>query len=150
MSARVLVVDDVEVNRKLLHAKLAHEYFEVTEAVDGFDALEKARAEEGQVQILSMLESVGLGTTATSEGVTYAEVLTKNGWDTGDEHGPDPWGNVHFRNKGPLGPRLSAAAMNIFRFLGDLSHIVSFIILLHKIVKGKSAAVIDFFVFLKG
>ncbi len=30
--------------------------------------------------------------------------------------------------------------MNIFRFLGDLSHIVSFIILLHKIVKGKSVA----------
>ena len=38
---------------------------------------------------------------------------TKDGWDTGDEHGPDPWGNVHFRNKGPLGPRLSAAAINI-------------------------------------
>jgi len=30
--------------------------------------------------------------------------------------------------------------MNIFRILGDLSHIFSFIVLLHKIVKGKSAA----------
>ena len=30
--------------------------------------------------------------------------------------------------------------MNIFRFLGDMSHILSFIILLHKIIKGKSAA----------
>ena len=30
--------------------------------------------------------------------------------------------------------------MNIFRFLGDLSHIVSFVLLLHKIIKGKSAA----------
>ncbi|KAL1530229.1 hypothetical protein AB1Y20_001144 [Prymnesium parvum] len=30
--------------------------------------------------------------------------------------------------------------MNIFRFLGDMSHILSFIVLLHKIVKGKSAA----------
>jgi len=30
--------------------------------------------------------------------------------------------------------------MNIFRFLGDMSHILSFILLLHKIVKGKSAA----------
>lgn len=38
---------------------------------------------------------------------------TANGWDSGDEHGVDPWGNVHFRNKGPLGPRLSAAAMHI-------------------------------------
>jgi len=30
--------------------------------------------------------------------------------------------------------------MNIFRFLGDMAHIVSFILLLHKIMKGKSAA----------
>ena len=30
--------------------------------------------------------------------------------------------------------------MNIFRFLGDMSHIISFIILLQKIVQGKSAA----------
>jgi hypothetical protein len=76
----------------------------------------------------------------------------KYGWDSGDEHGPDPvralperlsafsvfeskigfvrsfvwarralnggfrpgqWGNVHFRDKGPLGPRLSAAALHI-------------------------------------
>jgi len=29
--------------------------------------------------------------------------------------------------------------MNIFRFLGDASHILSFIVLLHKIIKGKSA-----------
>ena len=32
------------------------------------------------------------------------------------------------------------AAMNIFRFLGDMSHILSFLLLLHKIVGGKSAA----------
>ena len=30
--------------------------------------------------------------------------------------------------------------MNIFRFLGDMSHILSFVILLLKIVQGKSAA----------
>ena len=30
--------------------------------------------------------------------------------------------------------------MNIFRFLGDLSHIISFVVLLHKIIKGKSSA----------
>lgn len=55
MSARVLVVDDVEANRKLLHAKLAHEYFEVTEAVDGFDALEKARATEPDIVLLDAM-----------------------------------------------------------------------------------------------
>ena len=35
MSARVLVVDDIEANRKLLHAKLSNEYFHVITAVDG-------------------------------------------------------------------------------------------------------------------
>ena len=55
MSSRVLVVDDVEANRKLLHAKLAHEYFEVTEAVDGFDALEKARATEPDIILLDAM-----------------------------------------------------------------------------------------------
>lgn len=35
---------------------------------------------------------------------------------------------------------LLTGAMNIFRFLGDLSHIVSFLVLLHKIIKGKSSA----------
>jgi len=30
--------------------------------------------------------------------------------------------------------------MNFFRFLGDMAHIISFILLLHKIVRGKSAA----------
>merc|ERR1712106_437653 len=36
--------------------------------------------------------------------------------------------------------RSAPGAMNIFRFLGDLSHIVSFLVLLHKIIKGKSSA----------
>jgi ER lumen protein retaining receptor len=35
---------------------------------------------------------------------------------------------------------VGCADMNIFRFFGDMSHILSFMILLHKIVKGKSAA----------
>tara|TARA_B110001452_G_scaffold54919_1_gene42354 strand:+ start:2509 stop:2694 length:186 start_codon:yes stop_codon:yes gene_type:complete len=30
--------------------------------------------------------------------------------------------------------------MNIFRFFGDLSHIISFVLLLHKVYKGKSSA----------
>lgn len=30
--------------------------------------------------------------------------------------------------------------MNIFRFLGDMSHILSFVLLLHKLIKGKSSA----------
>ena len=55
MSARVLVVDDVEANRRLLHAKLAHQYFEVTQAVDGLDAVEKARAIEPDIILLDVM-----------------------------------------------------------------------------------------------
>jgi hypothetical protein len=51
--------------------------------------------------------------TAVATAVDLGPPANANGWDSGDEHGPDPWGNVHFRNKGPLGPRLSAAALNV-------------------------------------
>ena len=37
MSARILVVDDVEINVKLLGAKLASEYFDVLTASNGPD-----------------------------------------------------------------------------------------------------------------
>lgn len=40
MSARILVVDDVPANVKLLEARLTAEYFEVVTAADGFEALE--------------------------------------------------------------------------------------------------------------
>ena len=39
MSARILVVDDVESNVRLLHAKLSAEYYEVLTASDGVTAL---------------------------------------------------------------------------------------------------------------
>ncbi|MFC7290131.1 PleD family two-component system response regulator [Hirschia litorea] len=55
MSARVLVVDDIEANRKLLCAKLAHEYFQVTTAVDGLDAIDKAIATEPDVILLDVM-----------------------------------------------------------------------------------------------
>ena len=40
MTARVLVVDDVLANVRLLEAKLTAEYFEVFTAMDGADALD--------------------------------------------------------------------------------------------------------------
>ncbi len=55
MSARVLVVDDIEANRKLLCAKLSHEYFQVTTAVDGLDAIDKAIATEPDVILLDVM-----------------------------------------------------------------------------------------------
>lgn len=43
MSALILVVDDTPANIMLLEAKLTNEYYDVITAVDGFEALKKAR-----------------------------------------------------------------------------------------------------------
>ncbi len=55
MSARVLVVDDNEANRKLLQDKLKNEYFHVITAVDGEDAIQRARAEEPDVILMDVM-----------------------------------------------------------------------------------------------
>ena len=55
MSARVLVVDDIEANRKLLQAKLSNEYFHVITAVDGEDGIERAIAEEPDVILMDVM-----------------------------------------------------------------------------------------------
>lgn len=62
---------------------------------------------------LAQMAANELPLTAMATAVDLGPSANAHGWDSGDEHGPDPWGNVHFRNKGPLGPRLSAAAMNV-------------------------------------
>src|SRR6188474_851044 len=50
MSARVLVVDDIVTNVKLLEAKLSAEYFDVVTALNGPDAL--AICERGETDIV--------------------------------------------------------------------------------------------------
>ena len=50
MSARVLVVDDVAANVKLLEARLSAEYFDVTTAMNGIEAL--AICERGECDIV--------------------------------------------------------------------------------------------------
>src|SRR5438094_2242046 len=55
MTARVLVVDDVELNVKLLEAKLASEYFEVLSADNGPRALEIAEAELPDIILLDVM-----------------------------------------------------------------------------------------------
>jgi two-component system cell cycle response regulator len=55
MSARVLVVDDVELNVKLLEAKLGSEYFDVLSARDGPAALRIADAELPDVVLLDVM-----------------------------------------------------------------------------------------------
>jgi len=55
MTARILVVDDVEVNIRLLEAKLSAEYFSVLTANDGFAALSLAQAERPDVILLDVM-----------------------------------------------------------------------------------------------
>ena len=50
MSARVLVVDDIPANVKLLEARLLAEYFHVETACSGYDALDIAR--RGNIDII--------------------------------------------------------------------------------------------------
>ncbi len=55
MSARILVVDDVEVNVRLLEAKLSAEYFNVLTANDGFAALKIAAEERPDLILLDVM-----------------------------------------------------------------------------------------------
>ncbi len=55
MSARVLVVDDVAVNRRLLEAKLTAEYYEVATAASGAEALAMAARWSPDVILLDVM-----------------------------------------------------------------------------------------------
>ncbi|HZK92342.1 MAG TPA: PleD family two-component system response regulator [Stellaceae bacterium] len=55
MTARVLVVDDVELNVKLLEAKLSSEYFQVIPAFNGPTALELAESELPDIVLLDVM-----------------------------------------------------------------------------------------------
>lgn len=55
MSARILVVDDIESNVRLLEAKLTAEYYEVLTANDGPTALAMAAAESPDIVLLDVM-----------------------------------------------------------------------------------------------
>ena len=57
MSARILVVDDIEANRRLLQAKLEAQYFTVMHAENGQQALDIARAELPEIILLDVMMS---------------------------------------------------------------------------------------------
>ncbi len=58
MSARVLVVDDVPVNVRLLEAKLAAEYYQVITATSGAQALELIKTERPDIVLLDVMMPV--------------------------------------------------------------------------------------------
>ena len=55
MSARVLVVDDILPNVKLLEAKLSSEYYDVLTASNGIDALKKVEEESPDIVLLDVM-----------------------------------------------------------------------------------------------
>ena len=55
MSARILVVDDVDTNVRLLEAKLTIEYFDVVTCNDGAAAIELARTEQPDLILLDVM-----------------------------------------------------------------------------------------------
>jgi two-component system cell cycle response regulator len=55
MSARILVVDDIDANVRLLEAKLSAEYYEVTSATDGPSALEAAANGRPDIILLDVM-----------------------------------------------------------------------------------------------
>lgn len=55
MSARVLVVDDILPNVKLLEAKLTSEYYDVLTAMNGEEALQKVEAESPDLVLLDIM-----------------------------------------------------------------------------------------------
>lgn len=55
MSARVLVVDDIMPNVKLLEAKLSSEYYEVITAFNGPEALEKVERDSPDIVLLDVM-----------------------------------------------------------------------------------------------
>jgi two-component system cell cycle response regulator len=55
MTARVLVVDDLEPNVKLLEAKLRAEYFDVITAFSGREAVERAKSDQPDIILLDVM-----------------------------------------------------------------------------------------------
>jgi two-component system cell cycle response regulator len=55
MTARVLVVDDVASNVKLLEARLSAEYFEVVTASNGIEALAKIKSDQPDIILLDVM-----------------------------------------------------------------------------------------------
>ncbi|NMD09223.1 MAG: PleD family two-component system response regulator [Phyllobacteriaceae bacterium] len=55
MTARVLVVDDIMANVRLLEAKLSAEYFEVVTAMNGLDALDAVQKSKPDIVLLDVM-----------------------------------------------------------------------------------------------
>lgn len=116
MTARVLVVDDVPANVKLLEAKLSAEYYEVLTAENGQQALEVAAAEHPDIILLDVMMPVMDGFTACRKlkediGLRHIPVIMITALDQasdrvqGLESGADDFISKPIKNN-PLFPRV--------------------------------------------
>ena len=55
MTARILVIDDIDANVRLLEAKLTADYYEVLTASDGVTGLAVAAAEKPDIILLDVM-----------------------------------------------------------------------------------------------
>ncbi|HWA01870.1 MAG TPA: PleD family two-component system response regulator [Caulobacterales bacterium] len=60
MSARVLIVDDIEANLRLLDARLGGEYYEVIMATRGEEAVQKAKRERPDIVLMDVMMPGGI------------------------------------------------------------------------------------------
>ncbi len=70
MTARILVVDDIEANRRLLKAMLEAKYFVVYEAANGLEAIETAKRERPDIILLDIM-------MPDMDGFEVCEILRK-------------------------------------------------------------------------
>jgi two-component system, cell cycle response regulator len=60
LSARILIVDDLEANRRLLDARLTADYYEVIEATRGEEAVQMAKREKPDLILLDVMMPGGI------------------------------------------------------------------------------------------
>ncbi|MDZ4690527.1 response regulator, partial [Terricaulis sp.] len=60
MSARILIVDDLEANRRLLEAKLTAEYYDVLMASRGEEAVQLAKREKPDLILMDVMMPGGI------------------------------------------------------------------------------------------
>ncbi len=68
--AKILVVDDDEMNRDMLSRRLLRKGYEVALAVNGAEAIEKARSEKPELILMDLSMPVLDGYEATSHWMT--------------------------------------------------------------------------------
>ena len=79
MTARVLVVDDILANVRLLEAKLTSEYFDVHTASNGMDALEAITSFNPDIILLDLVLREGSGKVSANTPVLNTRSRAETG-----------------------------------------------------------------------